>query len=119
MIFKTLEIFEQNCERKMSIPYSVPIEDIIGDTSHIISEVKDISVRGLTLRTWKYHSTKIVKDSSDLKPPVIGIHGGPAFTHRYILPLKLLADRGYDVILYDQGKIHSVIEEISLSKKFV
>jgi L-proline amide hydrolase len=33
---------------------------------------------------------------------VIGLHGGPSFTHHYILPLKLLADSGYPVILYDQ-----------------
>ena len=32
-----------------------------------------------------------------------GLHGGPSFTHNYILPLKLLAASGYPIILYDQA----------------
>ncbi len=36
------------------------------------------------------------------KPVVIALHGGPAFTHNYILPLKLLASMGYPVLFYDQ-----------------
>lgn len=31
------------------------------------------------------------------------MHGGPAFTHNYMLPLKLLARKGYPVIFYDQA----------------
>jgi pimeloyl-ACP methyl ester carboxylesterase len=78
---------------------SIPLDDIIGDTNHLICEVHDVIVKGLTVKCWKYTNPK----SRLSKPAVIGIHGGPAFTHRYILPLKLLADDGYPVILYDQG----------------
>ena len=39
------------------------------------------------------------------KPPIIAMHGGPSFTHKYMLPLKLMAYPefgGYPVIFYDQ-----------------
>jgi hypothetical protein len=82
-----------------SPPFSVPLDDIIGATSHLTCVVHDIFVKGLTVKCWKYTSPKF----TSFKPTVIGIHGGPAFTHRYMLPLKLLADDGFPVILYDQG----------------
>jgi pimeloyl-ACP methyl ester carboxylesterase len=31
------------------------------------------------------------------------MHGGPAFTHNYMIPLKLLARKGHPVIFYDQA----------------
>ena len=31
------------------------------------------------------------------------MHGGPSFTHNYMVPLKLLARKGYPVIFYDQA----------------
>ncbi|TXG76574.1 alpha/beta fold hydrolase [Patescibacteria group bacterium] len=34
--------------------------------------------------------------------PVIGLHGGPGYTHHHLEPLKQLVDAGYSVVLYDQ-----------------
>jgi hypothetical protein len=82
-------------------PFSIPLDMIIGDTSHLECEMSDIVVKGLIVRCWIYRSKEIPCS----KPAIIGIHGGPAFTHRYILPLKLLADAGHAVILYDQGNL--------------
>lgn len=31
------------------------------------------------------------------------MHGGPSFTHNYMIPLKILARKGYPVIFYDQA----------------
>jgi hypothetical protein len=82
-------------------PFAIPLDMIIGDTSHLECEMSDIVVKGLIVRCWIYRSKEIACS----KPAIIGIHGGPAFTHRYILPLKLLADAGHAVILYDQGNL--------------
>ena len=54
---------------------------------------------GLYIRYWVYTSKKNHQPSL---PPVIAIHGGPGFTHNYMLPLQLLAREGYTVIFYDQ-----------------
>eukprot|EP01040_Poterioochromonas_malhamensis_P019201 gene19201-22621_t len=82
------------------VEYAVPLDDIIGDTSHIPFTKHEVQVRGLSIATFLYTSStyKGIK-----KPPVVALHGGPAFTHNYIVPLKLLADHGHDVIFYDQG----------------
>ena len=37
------------------------------------------------------------------KTQVVALHGGPAFTHNYMLPLMLLADEGHPVVFYDQA----------------
>lgn len=76
----------------------VPLEDMIGDTSHLTCKSSDLHCRKLCIRTWIYYNHSIER-----KPPVIAIHGGPAFTHGYMLPLKLLADSGHPVIFYDQA----------------
>ena len=91
-------------------PYCTPLDAIIGETSRLSCEVSDIIVKGLIVRTWIYRSEDVVPD----RPAILGIHGGPAFTHRYILPLKLLADYGHPVILYDQGEISSEFLSYSL-----
>lgn len=78
---------------------SIPLDELIGDTSHLLTEEKNIEIRGLELWSIRYiHPDFIGKE----KGTVIGLHGGPAFCHNYILPLKLLANYGYSVILYDQ-----------------
>jgi len=77
----------------------VPLDDVIGDTSHLQTEERTLLIRGLELWSVRYwHADFVGKE----KGVVIGLHGGPAFCHNYILPLKLLANFGYTVILYDQ-----------------
>lgn len=77
----------------------VPLDDLIGDTTHLQSEEKVLEIRGLKLWSIKYFHADWVGREKGL---VVGLHGGPAFCHNYILPLKLLANAGYTVLLYDQ-----------------
>lgn len=78
----------------------VTLDDLIGDTSHLSCTKSFFEIRGLTIATWTYIE---VSKTHLQKPPVIAIHGGPAFTHNYILPLKLLANEGYPIVFYDQA----------------
>lgn len=50
--------------------------------------------------TFLYKSSRY---DGEKRPTLLALHGGPAVTHHYIVPLKLLADYGYEVIFYDQG----------------
>ena len=77
----------------------VPLDDMIGDTTHLQTEEKTLEFRGLKLWSIRYWHRDFVGKEKGL---VVGLHGGPAFCHNYILPLKLLANFGYTVILYDQ-----------------
>jgi len=60
-----------------------------------------LSIRDLVITTWRWEKKSLATLST--KPPVIAIHGGPAFCHNYILPLILLCDFGHPVIFYDQA----------------
>jgi proline iminopeptidase len=61
---------------------------------------------GLFVKYWKYSSPS-AKASLDTTAtplyPIIAVHGGPAFTHNYMLPLKQQACRGRDIYFYDQA----------------
>jgi L-proline amide hydrolase len=76
----------------------ISLNDLIGDTSRLKCEESSFELRGLTIATWRYSDPQ-----QDSKPPIVAVHGGPAFCHNYILPLKLLALEGHPVIFYDQG----------------
>jgi L-proline amide hydrolase len=55
---------------------------------------------GLQVKWWRYDNPNFDAES---RTPIVALHGGPAFTHNYILPMKLLADKGYPVVFYDQA----------------
>ena len=74
------------------------LDDLIGSTAHLEKEERLIDARG-GLELW---SVRFVRPGVPIKGTVIGLHGGPAFAHNYILPLKLLANDGWAVVLYDQ-----------------
>eukprot|EP00467_Chlorarachnion_reptans_P019332 CAMPEP_0114493554 /NCGR_PEP_ID=MMETSP0109-20121206/4170_1 /TAXON_ID=29199 /ORGANISM="Chlorarachnion reptans, Strain CCCM449" /LENGTH=358 /DNA_ID=CAMNT_0001670511 /DNA_START=35 /DNA_END=1111 /DNA_ORIENTATION=- len=59
-----------------------------------------VSVRNLSVRYWVYTARKGPESG---KLPLVVVHGGPAFTHNYLLPLKQQACRGREVIFYDQA----------------
>ena len=71
---------------------SVTLGDLIGDTSHIRCD-------SLSRVVCEDFNTRTTIPS---RPTVIAVHGGPAMTHNYILPLQLLVNDGYVVIFYDQ-----------------
>lgn len=77
------------------------LEEVVGKSlSHLTIEKTSFSHQGLRIVCWKYENSAF---SALNNPPVIAIHGGPGFTHNYMLPLMLLADEGYPVIFYDQA----------------
>lgn len=63
---------------------------------------------GLFVKYWKYSSSSTALEKTKNSPtslllyPIITVHGGPAFTHNYMLPLKQQACRGRDIYFYDQ-----------------
>ena len=81
----------------MSRDLSITLDELIGDTSNLKCEESSFELRGLSVVTWRYSDP-----SKECKPTIVAIHGGPAFCHNYILPLKLLASEGYPVVFYDQ-----------------
>ena len=82
----------------MSAETYVPLDDIIGNSKHLMCEESVVLVRGLSIKCWKYSNSAVAQ-----KSPIFAVHGGPAFTHNYMLPLKILCDDGYPLIFYDQG----------------
>ncbi len=74
------------------------LEDLVGRSlAHIMKSRRTVTVRGRAIAVWMF-----VDPHSPRKLPVLGLHGGPAYCHNYILPLQLLAEHGYPVVLYDQ-----------------
>jgi proline-specific peptidase len=74
------------------------LNELIGDTSHLLCEVLEFEIKGLKVRSWKYSHPE-----RESLTPIIAIHGGPGFPHNYMLPLKLMANYGHPVIFYDQA----------------
>lgn len=61
-----------------------------------------VSVRGLDVAFWLYSPPKWRFPGRPMTP-LVTIHGGPAYTHNYLLPLKQQACRGRRVLFYDQA----------------
>jgi proline iminopeptidase len=77
------------------------IPDLCGDLKVSTGSVP--MQHGLNVTYWKFSSLSSTNSSpSLLLYPIIAVHGGPAFTHNYMLPLKQQACRGRDVYFYDQ-----------------
>ena len=79
-------------------PFSVTLDNLIGDSSHISCERSAFVINGLTVVSWIYYNPKVPQ-----KAPIIVCHGGPSFPHNYLLPMKLLTEFGYPVVFYDQA----------------
>jgi pimeloyl-ACP methyl ester carboxylesterase len=74
---------------------------LIGNTDDLVCTQGKIKIEGdIYITYWKYEDPNCT-DKKNF--PVIAMHGGPAFTHNYMIPLKLLARKGYPVIFYDQA----------------
>ena len=71
----------------------------MGKTDDLVCTTGKVQIDGdIYVKYWKYVDPK---NTTKANFPVIAMHGGPAFTHNYMLPLKLLARKGYPVIFYD------------------
>ena len=84
----------------------ITLEDLIGDMSHLKIKTGVIPVRGKGIKYWCY---KNPNQPLGERPPVLALHGGPAFTHSYMLPLILLADFGMNLSLIFQAKIPKLV----------
>ena len=60
-----------------------------------------VVIRGVRVQYWKYE--RLPSNSKESSVPIIAIHGGPGFTHNYLLPLKEQACRGRPIYFYDQA----------------
>ena len=81
----------------------VTLEALVGRSlSHLKKTSGTVEVRGVAVRWWRYENEALTRQQGP-RPPVVALHGGPAFTHGYIKPLVLLADAGWPVIFYDQA----------------
>ncbi|KAK0236961.1 hypothetical protein EDD85DRAFT_593417 [Armillaria nabsnona] len=59
----------------------------------------DFKVRSETHQTWY----KVIGDLKSGKTPLVTLHGGPGFTHEYILVYKALTESaGIPIVAYDQ-----------------
>ncbi len=83
----------------MSASALITLADVIGNTDRFAKDGFSFKYRGMTVACWRFRPPA----GTPTHGTVIGIHGGPAFSHSYILPLQLLADHGFEVILYDQA----------------
>ena len=59
----------------------------------------------MRIKCWRYARTEALRgDDQQFLLPIVTLHGGPAWSHSYMLPLKQLACRGAaEVIFYDQA----------------
>eukprot|EP00397_Hematodinium_sp_SG-2012_P015727 GEMP01016024.1.p1 GENE.GEMP01016024.1~~GEMP01016024.1.p1 ORF type:complete len:413 (+),score=80.72 GEMP01016024.1:21-1259(+) len=83
----------------LDVPYKC--DDITPDLCNLHVEEGSMKVLNFTLFYWIY-SGNDATHSADDRFPLITVHGGPGFTHNYLLPLKQLACRGRKVVFYDQ-----------------
>lgn len=80
----------------------VTTNDLIGNTDDYTVTTGRVKIKGdLYVTYWRYEDPK--HPDTKKNDPVIAMHGGPSFTHNYMIPLKLLARKGYPVIFYDQA----------------
>jgi proline-specific peptidase len=78
-------------------------DELIPDLCDLKTTSGFLTIRDINVTYWKY--TSKVEDplrNANLLP-IIAIHGGPAFLHNYMLPLKQQACRGRDIYFYDQA----------------
>ena len=77
-------------------------DDLIGNTDDFTCTTGRVQIKDdLYVTYWRYEDPKHPETKKN--HPVIAMHGGPSFTHNYMIPLKLLARKGYPVIFYDQA----------------
>ena len=81
------------------------LDDLVGPAPEGLRvSRREVEIReGVRVTTWRYDPPPL--EGVPSRPPVVALHGGPAFTHNYIVPLKLLAHTpgGFPVIFYDQA----------------
>lgn len=77
-------------------------DDLTPDLCPLNAEKGYVTMRGgIKVPYWKYTAVSAPSNASLL--PIITIHGGPGWTHNYMLPLKQQACRGREVVFYDQA----------------
>ncbi|CAB9528650.1 Proline iminopeptidase [Seminavis robusta] len=95
-----------------SADYLYKCQDLIPNLCPLDVEEGELIVKGIPVTYWKYtqkqhssttsSSTASSASTSD-KLPIVALHGGPAFTHNYMLPLQQQACHGRPIYFYDQA----------------
>lgn len=91
-------------------------DDLTPDLCELKEEQGQVEVNGIQVTYFKYTSADATHESEDIIP-IIAIHGGPSYTHNYMLPLKQQACHGRPTVFYDQagcGKSRPVPGNFSL-----
>ena len=85
-------------------------DELTPDLCELEKEQGQVEVNGINVTYFKYfqavHDNNIPNDDAQQrrqKFPIVAIHGGPSFTHNYMLPLKQQACLGRTIIFYDQA----------------
>jgi proline-specific peptidase len=78
-------------------------DELIPDLCDLKTTSGFLTIRDINVAYWKYTSKVEDPLRNDNLLPIIAIHGGPAFLHNYMLPLKQQACRGRDIYFYDQA----------------
>jgi proline iminopeptidase len=88
-------------------------DELTPDLCDLEVSLDSVTVRGIDIQIWKYSyrgATKTEASSSSSSSsssqdllPIVAIHGGPAWPHNYMLPLKQQACMGRDIYFYDQA----------------
>ena len=85
-------------------------DELTPDLCELDVEEGQLEIKGINVTYWKYTAADSNSASSSSYGsnqlqlwPIVALHGGPGFTHNYILPLKQQACRGRTIMFYDQA----------------
>jgi len=84
----------------LPLAFSFTCDEIIPNLCPLTQQEGTLQVRNKPLKYWIYSSPASSLSNNAL--PLITVHGGPAFCHNYMLPLKQIACQGRMVVFYDQ-----------------
>ena len=100
-----LVVAEENVTTDREEPV-YPCLELTPDLCPLQVEQGTLRIRGIHVTYWKYYYDDYDdKEHTDQGLPIVAIHGGPSYTHNYMLPLQQQAcrHRGRAVYFYDQA----------------
>jgi len=76
-------------------------DEITPDLCELRQTNDSLVVKGLRLNYWRFEASP-PSGLANERLPIVMVHGGPGWSHDYLLPLKQQACRGRTVYFYDQ-----------------
>ena len=93
-------------------PFFYTCDELTPDLCELKVEEGQVEIRGINVSYWKYTSSDAPSNHSI---PIVALHGGPSFSHHYMLPLKQQACRGRPIYFYDQAGCGSSVPSKNFS----